>query len=94
MGELRSLNCHIDKDSLKQATRPVFDKWANKMHDGTTGGGFVTIGTVISHDLDRIAQSRPLSTSRFLAVTIEQAIDARKERQKTINELAELLNTI
>lgn len=64
------------------------------LHDGTTGGGFVTIGTVISPDLDRIAQSRPLSTSRFLAVTIEQAIEARKDRQKKINELIELLNNI
>lgn len=61
------------------------------LNDGTTGGGFVTIGTVISPDLDRIAQSRPLATSRFLAVTIDQAIEARKERQKKIYDLTESL---
>jgi biotin-dependent carboxylase-like uncharacterized protein len=61
------------------------------LHDGTTGGGFVTIGTVISSDLDHIAQSRPLATSRFLAVTMDQAIEARMERQKKIYDLVETL---
>ncbi|MES9793551.1 biotin-dependent carboxyltransferase family protein [Priestia megaterium] len=61
------------------------------LHDGTTGGGFVTIGTVISSDLDQISQSRPLSTCRFLAVTMDQAIEARKERQKKLYDLTELL---
>ncbi|RJS50159.1 biotin-dependent carboxyltransferase family protein [Bacillus sp. PK3_68] len=59
------------------------------LHDGTTGGGFVTIGTVISPDLDLIAQSRPTETSRFLAVSMNEAIEARKIRQKKIAELAE-----
>lgn len=61
------------------------------LHDATTGGGFVTIGTVITPDLDKIAQSRPLTTSRFLAVTMDQAIEARKERQKKLHDLAEIL---
>jgi biotin-dependent carboxylase-like uncharacterized protein len=61
------------------------------LNDGTTGGGFVTIGTVISPDLDLIAQSRPMNTSRFLAVTMDQAIEARKERQKKVSDLTELL---
>lgn len=58
--------------------------------DATNGGGFVTIGTVISQDLDRIAQSRPLSKCHFTAVTIDQAIDARNERRKKLSSLIEL----
>lgn len=61
------------------------------LNDATTGGGFVTIGTVISPDLDVIAQSRPLSVARFLAVTVDQAILARRERQKKIMQLKELM---
>jgi biotin-dependent carboxylase-like uncharacterized protein len=61
--------------------------------DATTGGGFVTIGTIISPDLDQVAQSRPLSTTRFIAVTVDQATQIRKERQKKLALLAESLKT-
>ncbi|RST72703.1 biotin-dependent carboxyltransferase [Siminovitchia acidinfaciens] len=60
-------------------------------NDATTGGGFVTIGTVISQDLDLIAQSRPLSTCRFVAITLDQAIEARKERNEKLARLEEML---
>lgn len=61
------------------------------LNDGTSGGGFVSIGTVISPDLDIIAQSRPHMGTRFLAITVDQAIEARREREKKIMQLAELL---
>lgn len=60
-------------------------------NDGTTGGGFVTIGAVIHQDLDLIAQSRPLSKCRFITVTLEQALEARKERNTKMAKLEELL---
>lgn len=60
-------------------------------NDATTGGGFVTIGTVISQDLDLIAQSRPLSTCRFVSITLDQAIEARKERNEKLARLEEML---
>lgn len=60
--------------------------------DGTSGGGFVTIGTVISSDLDLVAQSRPLSTTRFTAVTMDQALEVRQERKNSLLKLAELLD--
>lgn len=60
-------------------------------NDATTGGGFVTIGTVISQDLDLIAQSRPMSTCRFTAITLDQAMEARKERNKKLAQLEEML---
>ncbi|MCM3568649.1 biotin-dependent carboxyltransferase family protein [Neobacillus mesonae] len=59
--------------------------------DGTTGGGFITIGTVISQDLDIIAQSRPQSKCRFIAVTIDQAIQARIERRQKLETLYQML---
>lgn len=61
------------------------------LNDGTSAGGFVTIGTVISSDLDIIAQMRPLTTARFQAVTMSQAIAAREERQAKNKQLSELL---
>ncbi|OCA88727.1 biotin-dependent carboxyltransferase family protein [Pseudobacillus wudalianchiensis] len=60
-------------------------------NDTTTGGGFVTIGTVISQDLDLIAQSRPHSSCRFIAVTIDQAMQARMERRKKIEQIEEMI---
>ena len=60
-------------------------------NDATTGGGFITIGTVISQDLDIIAQSRPRSKSRFIAVTIDQAIQARSERKQKLEALFRML---
>ncbi|KAB2334841.1 biotin-dependent carboxyltransferase [Cytobacillus depressus] len=56
-------------------------------NDATTGGGFITIGTVISQDLDLIAQSRPLSQCRFITVTIDQAMQVRAERRKKLESL-------
>ncbi|WP_102275193.1 5-oxoprolinase subunit C family protein [Cytobacillus massiliigabonensis] len=60
-------------------------------NDATTGGGFITIGTVISQDLDLIAQSRPFSKCRFTAVTIDQAMLARSERRIKLERLIENL---
>lgn len=60
-------------------------------NDATTGGGFITIGTVISQDLDLIAQSRPFSKCRFMTVTIDQAIQARGERKIKLQTLMEML---
>ncbi|MEH7345919.1 biotin-dependent carboxyltransferase family protein [Bacillus sp. JJ1532] len=60
-------------------------------NDATTGGGFITIGTVISQDLDLIAQSRPLSKCRFITVTIDQAIQARAERRKKLEAMVQMI---
>lgn len=59
--------------------------------DATTGGGFATIGTVISPDLDLIAQSRPLSTCRFMAITLEQANEARREQNRKFEQMEKKL---
>lgn len=63
------------------------------MHcDATSGGGFVKLGAVISSDLDIIAQSRPLSATRFIAITMDQATKIRLDRKNSMLKLAELLD--
>ncbi|MDN4523904.1 biotin-dependent carboxyltransferase family protein [Fictibacillus fluitans] len=61
------------------------------LNDATSGGGFISLGTVISMDLDLIAQARPLTTIRFHAVTIDQALVARRERKKKLALISEML---
>ncbi|WP_019120646.1 biotin-dependent carboxyltransferase family protein [Brevibacillus massiliensis] len=61
------------------------------LRDATTGGGYVTIGTAINADLDLIAQSRPHATTRFLAVTVDQAIAARLQKKKRLLAVQDLL---
>lgn len=61
------------------------------LKDATTGGGFMTIGTVINPDLELISQLRPTASIRFLAVTMNQAFEARMEKQKKMQKLAERL---
>ncbi|WP_289141414.1 biotin-dependent carboxyltransferase family protein [uncultured Brevibacillus sp.] len=61
------------------------------LRDATTGGGFVTLGTTISADLDLVSQSRPQTKTRFIAITMEQAIEARMSKKKKVLTLQSLL---
>ncbi|MBM7713167.1 biotin-dependent carboxyltransferase family protein [Siminovitchia sp. FSL H7-0308] len=57
--------------------------------DGTGGGGFVTIGTVIWQDINELSQMRPLSTVKFKAITVDQAIAMRREKERLIERVRE-----
>ncbi|RXT07127.1 hypothetical protein [Ammoniphilus sp. CFH 90114] len=57
----------------------------------TTGGGFMTIGTVISPDHDLITRLRPNGSIRFMAVTVNQAIQARLDKKTQIQRVAEVI---
>lgn len=48
--------------------------------DAVTGGGYATVGTVISVDRDRIAQARTGDRVAFTAVDVDAAIAARRDR--------------
>ena len=61
------------------------------LRDATTGGGFVTIRTAIHADLDLIAQSRPNTKTRFISVTVDQAIEARMNKKRKVQAVQELL---
>lgn len=61
------------------------------MRDAVTGGGYATIGTVISPDRDRLAQRPTHGTVSFESVTIDEALEARTERKETLEEIRESL---
>lgn len=49
--------------------------------DAVTGGGYVTIGTVVSVDRDLFGQAKTGDVIRFTRVDIEDALDARAARR-------------
>lgn len=61
------------------------------MRDAVSGGGYAMIGTVISADLDLIAQMQPHFKARFVPVNMEQALAARKHYQQRLATLRHAL---
>jgi biotin-dependent carboxylase-like uncharacterized protein len=55
--------------------------------DAVSGGGYAMIATVISADLDAVAQSAPGASTRFVAVDLEAALAARRERSARLQEV-------
>jgi biotin-dependent carboxylase-like uncharacterized protein len=50
--------------------------------DAVSGGGYAMVATVISADMDTVAQSAPGSKTRFVPVSLEAALTARRERSQ------------
>jgi biotin-dependent carboxylase-like uncharacterized protein len=61
------------------------------MNDAVTGGGYATIGTVISVDRDRLAQTKTNDPVRFRSVALDEALEARRERQQRLQAIREAL---
>jgi len=59
--------------------------------DAVSGGGYATIGTVISADMDLIGQMQPNHQARFVPVTMSQALAARRDAQLRLARLREVL---
>ncbi len=55
--------------------------------DAVSGGGYAMIGTVISADMDRIAQMQPNNTAQFIPVDMAAALSARAEYKAQIGRL-------
>lgn len=53
--------------------------------DAVTGGGYVTIGTVISPDRDLFGQAKTGDTVVFESVGLDAALQARRDRQKMLD---------
>lgn len=49
--------------------------------DAVSGGGYAMVATVISADMDLVARSAPGTRTHFRAVSMDEALAARKERQ-------------
>jgi len=47
--------------------------------DAVSGGGYAMAATVISADMDLVARCAPGTKTRFVAVTMEEALEARRE---------------
>lgn len=59
--------------------------------DAVSGGGYFMVGTVISADMDLIGQLQPHTPTRFVKVTMEQALVARADRRKVLDGIAAAL---
>jgi allophanate hydrolase subunit 2 len=57
------------------------------MKDGVTGGNYASVGTVITADLDRVAQSKTHEKTRFRSVSLDEALDARAERRRWLSRI-------
>src|SRR5918995_1151979 len=57
------------------------------MNDAVTGGGYATIGTIISADRDRQAQTKTNDKTRFRSVDLDEALKAREERRQQLVQI-------
>lgn len=53
--------------------------------DAVSGGGYAMVATVISADMDLVARAAPGTVTRFVAVSMDEALVARAERAQRIN---------
>ncbi|WP_017727708.1 5-oxoprolinase subunit C family protein [Halalkalibacterium ligniniphilum] len=62
------------------------------LNDAVTGGGYATIATIISPDLNKMAQIKTNEKVRFVAVNIDEALKARKALKDRVEKVKEFLN--
>lgn len=60
--------------------------------DAVSGGGYFMVGTVISADMDLIGQLQPHTPTRFVKVTMEEALAARADRRRMLESIAAALS--
>jgi len=59
--------------------------------DAVSGGGYAMVGTVISVDMDLVAQSAPSTATRLRSVSLEDALAARRETRSGFAKLSAVL---
>ncbi|SFT00607.1 5-oxoprolinase subunit C family protein [Halostagnicola kamekurae] len=62
------------------------------MQDAVTGGGYATVGTVISADRGLLAQRQTHKTVTFEPVDVEAAISARTDSRERLDEIEAVLS--
>ncbi|WP_413203386.1 biotin-dependent carboxyltransferase family protein [Rhodospirillum sp. A1_3_36] len=60
--------------------------------DAVSGGGYFTLGAVVSADMDLIGQLQPHTPTRFVRVTMEEALTARRGRAALLSAIRETLS--
>jgi biotin-dependent carboxylase-like uncharacterized protein len=64
------------------------------MKDGVTGGNYASVGTVITADLDRVGQSKTHEKTRFVAVSLDAALEARAVRRERLARIRQTLHAL
>lgn len=59
--------------------------------DAVSGGGYFTLGAVISADMDLIGQLQPNTQVKFVRVDMDEALKARADRHAMLNKIREAL---
>lgn len=59
--------------------------------DAVSGGGYFTLGAIISADMDLIGQLQPNTPVKFVKVDMDQALAARAERKDMLRQIREEL---
>ncbi|KXU38270.1 allophanate hydrolase [Ventosimonas gracilis] len=59
--------------------------------DAVSGGGYFTLGAVISADMDLIGQMQPNTPTRFVKVNMQEALQARADRAVLLNRVRNYL---
>jgi biotin-dependent carboxylase-like uncharacterized protein len=59
--------------------------------DAVSGGGYMMVATVLSGDLDLVAQSAPGTRTRFVEVDLDGALAVRADRRARLDRLREAL---
>jgi biotin-dependent carboxylase-like uncharacterized protein len=57
------------------------------LRDAVSGGGYAMIGTVISADMDKIAQMQPNNKAKFVKVDLDAALAARADYGQRLKRL-------
>jgi allophanate hydrolase subunit 2 len=60
--------------------------------DAVSGGGYFMLGTVISADMDLIGQLQPHMPTKFIEVSMDQALQARADRSGLLEQIRRALN--
>lgn len=72
--------------SIQMAGQPII-----LMRDAVTGGGYTTVGTVVSPDRDVLSQCRTHEMVTFNAVDIETALEMRHDRDELLEQIHDAL---
>ncbi|WP_040616979.1 biotin-dependent carboxyltransferase family protein [Roseibium sp. TrichSKD4] len=60
--------------------------------DAVSGGGYFTLGAIISADMDLIGQLQPHTPVKFVRVDMDEALAARKDRKQMLQRIREELS--
>lgn len=59
--------------------------------DAVSGGGYFMLGTVIAADMDLIGQLQPHMPTKFVEVTMGEALQARSDRRGLLNRIRKVV---